>query len=181
MAKRILIIVAIVIVAAGAYIGYLFATSRSHSPFLHSEFSSNGLDIGISYCRPYKKGRVIFGDASVHALQPNGKYWRLGANDATEITFNKNVIFGGKPVAAGKYRMYAVPNAATWQISLNSGLGQSGATEPDYNLDVVKVDVPVASAPETEQLTIMVADANGGSEIDIVWDTVKVVVPVTIQ
>src|SRR6267378_8507625 len=99
---------------------------------------------------------VIFGEEKDKALQPYGKYWRLGANAATEITFSKNVNFAGKPVNAGSYRMYAVPGPSSFQVSLNSELGIYFAIrEPNYSLDVLKVDAPVTAAPnETEQLTI---------------------------
>jgi len=37
--------------------------------------------IKVTYGRPHKKGRTIFGE-----LVPYGKVWRTGANEATEIT-----------------------------------------------------------------------------------------------
>src|SRR4051812_1164982 len=39
-------------------------------------------NISVTYGRPYKKGREIFG-----ALVPYGKVWRAGADEATEVTF----------------------------------------------------------------------------------------------
>ena len=38
--------------------------------------------VKVLYSRPLKKGRAIFGE-----LVPFGKEWRLGANEATTITF----------------------------------------------------------------------------------------------
>src|SRR5438045_2445608 len=124
MKKKILIGLGVVVVIVAAGLGYIALTTKSHSPAETKAFSYNGADVKVIYCRPYKKGRVIFGDAS--ALQPYGKYWRLGANEATEITFSKNVNFAGKPIEAGTYRMYAVPGPASWQVSLNSELGKWG-------------------------------------------------------
>jgi hypothetical protein len=181
MKKKIFIGGGIVLLLLLAFFGYEFATTRSHSPLEKASFSNEGLDVNISYCRPFKKGRIIFGEKSDHALLPNGKYWRLGANDATEISFSKNVMFGGKPVTAGRYRMYAVPNNTSWQISLNSEIGKFGFFEPDYKLDVAKVDVPVEPVPETEQLTISFDKASTGSQMDIAWDKTMVVVPITLQ
>lgn len=87
---------------------------------------------------------MIFGEESEEALQPYGKYWRLGANAATEISFNKNVTFGGKAVEAGTYRMYAIPGADTFEITLNSETDVFfGAVEPDYDLDVLTIEAPV--------------------------------------
>jgi hypothetical protein len=161
--------------------GVLVASKKS--PIKTTEFSNNGLDLKVVYCQPYKKGRLIFGEEKDGALQPYGKYWRLGANAATEITFSKNVNFGGKAVNAGTYRMYAVPGASTWQIALNSELGVYFAVnEPNYDLDVVKVEVAPGVAPaETEQLTIdFVADSTA-TNMNIVWDKTQVTVPITVQ
>jgi len=188
------------------YRGYRIATTRSHSPAETINFSYKDLDINVTYCRPYKKGRVIFGEAkdrawlpkgkfwtdgfraltglprTTGALVPNGKYWRLGANNATEVSFNKNINFAGKPVNAGRYRMYAVPNHDSWLITLNSELGKFGYHEPDHSLDVVTVDVPVEIAPrETEQFTISFDNDSSGAEMNFIWDKTLVRVPLGIQ
>jgi hypothetical protein len=164
-----------------AYVGYLLLFPAS--PRGASSFDENGLSIKVSYGRPFKKGRLIFGEEKDKALQPYGKYWRLGANAATEITFNKNVNFGGKPINAGSYRMYTVPGPETFQVILNSELGVtlSAANEPNHSLDVLKVDVPVTTAPETEQFTINFASDSTGVKMDFLWDKIQVAVPITAQ
>ncbi len=188
------------------YRGYRMATTRSHSPAETIHFNYQDLAINVTYCRPYKKGRVIFGEAkdrawlpkgkfwtdgfraltglprTTGALVPNGKYWRLGANDATEISFNKNINFAGKPVNAGRYRMYAVPNHDAWLITLNSELGKFGYHEPDPSLDVVTIEVPVETAPsETEQFTISFDNDSSGVAMNFIWDKTLVRVPLRIQ
>jgi hypothetical protein len=129
-------------------------------------------DITITYGRPYKKGREIFGK-----LEPYGKVYRCGADEATQITFAKDVTFGGKPVKAGTYTFCAIPNATSWTVILNSKLGQWGAFDYDKNKaqDVVHVDVPVKTlGTPVEQLTMT---ANGG-KVTLAWDTVQIEVPV---
>ena len=180
MKKKIYIGLAVVLaIIVGVFLyGALVVSKRS--PIETTTFSDNGLDIKVVYCRPYKKGRLIFGEEKDHALQPYGKYWRLGANAATEIEFNKDVKFAGKPVSAGRYRMYAVPGASSFQVSLNSDLGVYFAVnEPDYAKDVLKVDVPVQTAPETEQFTISFGKDSTALNMDFVWDKTLVRVPIT--
>jgi hypothetical protein len=182
------------------------ATTRSHSPAENINFSYRDLDINVRYGRPYKKGRVIFGEAkdrawlpkgrfwtdgfraltgmprTTGALVPYGKYWRLGANDATEVSFNKNINFAGKPVNAGRYRMYTVPNHDNWLVTLNSELGKFGYHEPNHSFDVVIVDVPVETAPsETEQFTINFDNDSPGVQMNFIWDKTLVRVPLRIQ
>ncbi len=179
MVKKILIGVGVILLAI---IGFLvYSNLFPKSPKKTAEFSDRGLDIKVSYSQPYKKGRLIFGEEKDGALQPYGKYWRLGANSATEITFSKDVNFAGKAVKAGSYRMYAVPGASTFQVSLNSELGVFlGVTEPDYSMDVVKVDLPViTTASEVEQFVINFASDSVGVNMDFVWDKIQVRVPIT--
>jgi len=182
MKKKIYIGIAILVVGSIAFFAYGILTTRSHSPSETKVFSHAGLDVKVVYCRPYKKQRLIFGDEKDKALVPNGKYWRLGANEATEITFSRSVNFAGKPVSAGSYRMYAVPDAANWEITLNSELGKFGYFEPNYAFDVVKVDALVEAAPvEAEQLTINFDNDSTGVMMDIVWDKTLVRIPITAQ
>jgi len=61
-------------------------------------------EITITYGRPYKKGRDIFG-----ALEPYGKVYRCGADEATQITFAKDVTFGGKAVKSRNIHVLRYP------------------------------------------------------------------------
>jgi len=181
MLKKILIGVGILIAGLISFI--LYGIFFPVSPPTTTTFSAQGLDITVDYSQPSKKGRVIFGDEGSEALQPYGTYWRLGANSATEITFSQDVRFADQAVAAGTYRMYAVPGASSFEISLNSELEVFlGVQEPDYSKDVVKVSAPVSS-PSTEVETFMISFEESGSEIlmNIAWDMTIVTVPISVR
>lgn len=180
MLKKILIGIGIVIVAVGIYFAYLFSQPPI-SPYATASYNNDGLDIKVTYSQPSKKGRVIFGDASQGALQPYGVYWRLGANAATEITFNKDVTFGGEPVAAGTYRMYAVPGPTAFKVILNSetGVTFSAASDADHALDVLTVESPVernASSVETFQISFQ--PDSSAVRMNMAWDDVLFSVPI---
>jgi len=181
MKKKIFIGLGLVLIGIVGF--FVYANLFPKSPPTTSSFVHQGLDIKVTYSQPSKRGRLIFGEEKDGALQPYGKYWRLGANAATEITFSKDITFAGKPVSAGSYRMYAVPGADAFQISLNTELAVFfGVTEPDYSKDVVKVDVPVLAAPvETEKFVINFGSGSTGVNMDFVWDKTLVRVPITIQ
>lgn len=181
MLKKILAAIGILILIVVAYFGY--AILFPSSPAAMAGFSDQGLDISVSYSQPSKKGRVIFGEESQGALQPHGKYWRLGANAPTEITFSKDVIFAGQPISAGTYRMYAVPGPTSFQISLNSEIGSlSGAGEPDYSKDVLKVDLPVSEDQTVKEVfTISFVKDESVINMDLVWDQTLVRIPITVQ
>ncbi len=183
MKRKIFIGIGIIVIALVAYLLYAFFLAPRKSPAKTTTYNDRGLDIKVIYSQPSKRGRLIFGEAKDGALQPYGKYWRLGANAATEITFSKDITFAGNPINAGSYRMYAVPGATSFQISLNSELGVNftAAGEPDYSLDVLKVDVPVESVTETEQFVINFGSDDSGVNMDFVWDKTRVRVPIKIQ
>lgn len=181
MKKNLLIGLSTVIVIILIIVAYNAFKEEKVSPPMTSSITNGELTIKVNYGAPSKRGRIIFGEASTGALQPYGRYWRLGANAATEITFSKNVLFSGKPLNAGTYRMYAVPGQQTWKVILNSELGQWGAQEPDHTLDVLQVDVPSAPSAVTEQFVIKLANDSTGVNMDFLWDNVQVRVPVAPQ
>jgi hypothetical protein len=59
----------------------------------------------VIYGRPQKNNRNIFGD-----LVPYDMIWRMGANEATEIEFFRDVKIDGNKLAKGRYTMYAMPS-----------------------------------------------------------------------
>jgi hypothetical protein len=158
----------IVVMLAGTTVASAQMPEARKSP--HDTLRSG--NITVTYGRPYKKGRDIFG-----SHEPYGKVYRLGADEATVITFAKDGTFAGKPVKAGSYTLFAIPNQTTWTIILNSQLGQWGAFKYDQykDKDVLHADVPVIPlGTPLEQFTIAVA----GKNLTIAWDKVKVAVPV---
>jgi Protein of unknown function (DUF2911) len=149
----------------------VFSSCGDKKPLSPHETSS-GQDISVRYGRPYKKGRVIFG-----GLESYGKVYRCGADSATTVTFDKDASFGGKPVKAGTYTLFVIPNEQSWTIILNSQLGQWGAFDYDKykDKDVLHVEVPVKKLENVvEQLTISLPP----SAMIIEWDQTQVIIPV---
>jgi hypothetical protein len=183
MKKKILIGIGVVFLLFVIWAVYGLFIAAPVSPPTTASYNEGGLEIAVAYSQPSKKGRLIFGEEEDGALQPYGKYWRLGANAATEITFNKDVTFGGEPVKAGTYRMYAVPGANAFKVSLNSEIDIFfGATDPDYDLDIVTVDAPVQqTASEVETFTIGFGSTDTGATINFSWDQTMFSVPIAIQ
>lgn len=183
MLKKILMGLGGLVLLFVLYVVYALFIATPASPPATTEYSNQGLEITVNYSQPYKKDRLIFGEEADGALLPYGKYWRLGANEATEITINKDVLFGGKPLSAGSYRMYAVPGPQSFKVSLNSEIGVFFAVaEPDPELDVLRVDAPVTLQDNvTEMFTININDTDTGAQIDFVWDNVLFSVPITVQ
>jgi hypothetical protein len=185
MKKKILLGLGGLLLVFVAFFAYRISTTGKASPAATATLQQDALRAKVSYGRPYKKNRLIFGEKEAGALVPFGRYWRLGANAATEVTFDQDVLFAGQPVRAGSYRMYAIPGAASWKVILNSQLGRWGAWEPNHDKDVLSVEVPVESQPtSTEQFTIDFstgAQPGAGTTLDFIWDTTRVRVPLAPQ
>jgi len=109
--------------------------------------------VRVTYSRPQLKGR------SVEKLAPLGKIWRVGANEATEITFYKDVTFGGKKIKSGTYTMYAIPGENEWTIAISNQLNVWGAYFHKEENDVARVKGSVKiSDKKYEAFTIAFGD-----------------------
>jgi len=131
--------------------------------------------IKVIYSQPHKLGREIFGK-----LVPYGEVWRTGANEATEITFTKDIMINSTLMKAGTYSLFTVPEKDNWTIILNSELGLWGSYNYNSKLDVLRFQVSTRSLGEVvyEPFTITIDQRNDKAEINLMWDNVKVSFPI---
>lgn len=130
----------------------------------------------VVYSRPQKSGRVVFGE-----LVEFGKVWRLGANEATEIEFFKDVKVGGKKVKKGRYTLYALVTPEKWTIILNTDTDTWGAFKYDARKDVLRTDVPTQRNTENlEALAMWFEKTNGSFNLVAAWDDVLVKLPISL-
>jgi len=147
--------------------------SCAQTPPLSPKATAQGKGVKVTYSQPSKRDRVIFGQ-----LVPFGKVWRTGANEATEITFDKDVTVGGKPVKAGTYTLFTIPNEKEWTVILNSQLKQEGSSEYEKykDKDVAQFNVPSSkTSGVVEKLTFSFTPQN---DMVIAWDDRQVTVPI---
>jgi hypothetical protein len=130
----------------------------------------------VVYSRPQKSGRTIYG-----GLVKYGEVWRLGANEATEIEFFKNVKIDGKKVAKGRYTLYAIVYESTWTFILNKDTDTWGAFKYDSKKDILRVSVPVQKTDESvESLAMSFEKTTKGFNLLVAWDTVKAGLPISL-
>jgi hypothetical protein len=129
--------------------------------------------VKIVYSQPQKRGREIFGK-----LVPFGQVWRLGANEATEITLTKDILVNSILVKAGTYSLFAIPNQDKWTLIINNDLGIWGAYNYNNKLDVLRFDVPVKDNQAiTEAFTMVFDQKNELANLLITWDKLKLEIP----
>jgi hypothetical protein len=171
--KRISIILGVLATVLLVAFFVMRSVTKSGSPEAIAQISQDGLSVQVTYCRPYKKGRTIFG-----GLVPYQKVWRTGANEATVIEFSKPVTIMGKPLKAGKYSLWSVPFPNGWQAIFNRETGQWG-TNYDYTQDALRVMVNTRPhSPVAEQFTISFAPTAGGPDMILAWDKTEAVIPI---
>ena len=128
----------------------------------------------LIYSRPAKDGREIFGN-----VVKFGTYWRLGANEGSEIEFFRDVTVMGRKVKKGRYIIYCVPYKNKWTIKLNSDLYTWGLSIHSAK-DVYSFDIPVSAAENNyEVLTMKFESKDEGAQLMMAWDSVKTYLPFT--
>ena len=132
-----------------------------------AEATVNGKKISVNYGRPQLKGRDLLGQA------PVGTVWRLGMNQATELTTTGDLDVAGTKVPAGKYTLWAKRvSDKEWHLAFHPKTGVWGAP-PLTEGYVAEMPLTLASAGSpVETMTIALADAGGGkANIKVEWGT----------
>ena len=139
--------------------------------------ASEPLVARVVYSRPQRNDRTIFGD-----LVKYNEVWRLGANEATEIEFFKDVKIGGKKVPKGRYTLYAIPDSSQWTLIVNKDTDTWGAFKYDEKKDVVRIKVPVQKLPQpVDAYTMTFTKSANGTELVMAWDTVEATLPIALK
>lgn len=134
-------------------------------------------NVEIDYSRPSTKGRTVFGE-----LVPYGKIWRTGANANTTIFFSEDVVIGGKTLKKGKYSLYTLPKADSWEVIFYTTTDNWGNPE---NWDEANVALRTTVKPETisrkvETFTIDINNVdNDFAVLELIWE--KTLIPVKFE
>lgn len=174
--KKIIFCIAAALILSTADAQQLRTPAPSPTQTIKQDFGLSNVE--LTYSRPVKRGRVIFGE-----LVPYGKVWRTGANAATTITFGDEVTIGGKKVPAGKYGLLTIPDKDNWTVIITKQLDVNNPSLYKVENDVARVSVkPVAltGIPPIESFTIQFGEVKSNTlDLQLMWDKTAVVVPIT--
>jgi Protein of unknown function (DUF2911) len=117
----------------------------------------SGKAVVIEYGRPVLKGRDMLAQAEV------GKSWRLGADAATTLKSEADLLFGDVTVPKGTYVLTATKLAADkWTLTV--------ATNDTDKKKVAEVPlIPKALAAEVEQFTIALKADKDKGVLTVSW------------
>ena len=105
-------------------------------------------DIIIAYNRPVARGRTLFGK-----LVPWGKVWHPGADSATTIGFNRDVLVEGQALPAGQYTLWTIPDTTRWTVIFSRAVHAFHIPYPGEALDAVRLTVAPEQGSHMEVLT----------------------------
>jgi hypothetical protein len=127
----------------------------------------------VIYSRPHLQKRHLF-----HGLLKYGEPWRLGANEATEIQFFRDVSIQNKKIAAGRYILYCIPQPDNWTLVLNSNIDTWGL-KMDSTKDLQRFIIPISTNnTPVEYFTIVFEKTETGADMLMAWDDITARLPI---
>ena len=127
---------------------------QAGSPHVRVDWEVDGANISITYGRPYLRGRTV--GETVEPLE--GSVWRLGADEATTLVTDSDLMVGAAHVPAGEYTLWTLTTGDTTELIVNAETGQWGtAYDPSRDLGRTPMTVGTLDAP-AEQLTLHLED-----------------------
>ncbi|MEO8438795.1 MAG: DUF2911 domain-containing protein [Spartobacteria bacterium] len=161
----------------------LQAEEKRVSPHETVSATIDGATIKIVYGRPYTKDpksgalRKIWG-----GLVPFGKVWRMGADEATILTTDRDLEIGGSKIPAGSYSLFLQPDeSGPAMLIVNKQTGQWG-TKHDESQDVAKVELKKSAlASPVDQFTIALEKADGGATLNLKWEGTEYSAPIAVK
>ena len=170
---------------------YFAVFEEPASPMKKTRFELGTGDVQICYGSPSVRGRSIFNtetksdrleiDSPRQFLVPNGRIWRLGANEPTRIFINRPILFGDLRLAPGRYSMYTIPGSKEWEIFITRSTFHWGnqISSRVRRREVGSTTVPVSVVNQrTEALTFQATDIQiDSATLRIKWSNVIVDIP----
>jgi hypothetical protein len=164
-------------VALTASLAFADEAKKPASPPMKAETKIAGKTITVNYSAPSRRNRVIMG-----GLVPYGEVWRTGANAATTLTTEADLMVGSVHVPAGTYTLYTIPTAGDWTLIINKQTGQWG-TQYDKSQDLGRVQMtvkPVKNTVETFNIGLKPTAGKNGV-LTLTWENAEAVVPIVVH
>jgi len=170
------------ILIPAALLAALSFAGNPQSPSAETSVTIAGKSITIKYSAPSLRGRKMFGPGGRISGDPTYPAWRTGADDATALHTDGDLVIGGLKVPKGDYTIYTLVNVTPWQLIINKQTKQWG-TEYDKSMDLGRVPMTVSkpSAP-IEKFKITLSDTGGSAgKLQMEWENVIASVPFTVK
>lgn len=152
------------------------------SPPAETSATIAGKVIGIKYSAPSVRQRQMFGAGGVISKDRTYPVWRLGANAATALHTEADLVIKGLSVPKGDYTLYALVDQDPWQLIISKQTGQWGMSySQDQDLGRVPMEMGKPGAPvETLKITLSGTGSSTGS-LKVEFENFVATVPFSVQ
>lgn len=137
----------------------------------------DGSRITVDYSRPRARGRVIYGN-----LEPWGRAWTPGADDATTLEVSRPVQLLGMTVPKGRYSVWLViEETGPWTFVLDPRDTLYHTAFPTPTPEQYRAPITPITVPHTEVLTWDFPEVStSGAVLEMRWGTQAVRVPISV-
>jgi len=131
--------------------------------------------VWIDYGRPALRGRDVWVNGVL-----GDTLWRTGANAATQLRSDVDLVIGGATIPAGTYSLWTAVTPGGYRLVVNRQYGQWG-TVYDSKRDLVRVPLREATvAQPAERFTIALEPLAGADQVlTFTWGTRQLSVPIS--
>jgi hypothetical protein len=154
------------------------------SPPATATAAVNGKTITITYSSPRVKGREgkIYTSDGLISHDPHYPVWRAGANAATTLTTDSDLMIGNLTVPAGTYTLFVdISDPAHWVLIVSKATGEWGLAY-DPTKDLGKTPMTMSKPPAmVEDLTYTLNIDNGNGTLTLAWEDVNASVNVMVH
>jgi hypothetical protein len=157
------------------------AMGMAQSPAAKTEVTVNGKKISIAYSAPSLRGRKdIFGKGGPIAKDPTYPVWRAGANAATALHTDADLMIGSLHVPKGDYTLYVDVGASPWQLIVSKETGQEGSS---YNKakDLGRVAMKMGKPPATVEAYKMTLTGGNSPKLELAWENTTATVDIMVH
>jgi hypothetical protein len=144
-----------------------------------------GKTITINYSSPRVKGRegAIYTKDGLISKDPHYPVWRAGANAATTLKTDGDIMIGDLMVPAGTHTLFVdISDPAHWVLIVSNATGEWGLAY-DPTKDLGKTPMMTSKPPAMVQdLTYTLTDDGGGKgTLTLAWEDVSASVHVMVH
>lgn len=129
--------------------------------------------VWVDYGRPALRGRDVWVNGVL-----GDTLWRTGANAATQLSTDADIMIGGTTIPAGTYSLWTATSGG-YHLVVNRQHGQWG-TEHDPKQDFARIPLSEsATASPVERFTIGFTPEGSATLLTFAWGDKRLSVPVT--
>jgi len=172
------------------------AQDRAASPRGEASTQIDGNWIVVDYGRPILRNRAdIFnmGDSYGEFVLGDAPVWRVGANKATRMMTEKDLMFGDQHLPAGDYAVFVDLKDGEWKFILSNHVTRAEFRSEEPGLwgsfgyleseDALRMDMEMGELPWTvDQFTISFIDVSDtAGTLALMWDNTMATVAFSVM